>query len=99
MNPTKSLLTPCAPNHPRIVRRVSPWVARERSPSTLSLIGALAVCFCASVSFAVAGSKVIYDKSDSSIDGVPFMPRGVYGVNPDDMDRVAGYGFNVIQTY
>ena len=27
------------------------------------------------------------------------MPRGIYGVEPGDMDRASGYGFNVIQTY
>ncbi|MFD0893899.1 DUF4434 domain-containing protein [Luteolibacter ambystomatis] len=48
---------------------------------------------------ASAEPKVEYLQARSTVDGQPFMPRGIYAVNVSDMDRAAGYGFNIVQTY
>lgn len=61
---------------------------------SLKLLGALLLGASAALA-----NKVVYTASESSIDGKPFMPRGVYAVGIGDMRRAASYGFNVIQCY
>ena len=44
-------------------------------------------------------SKVVYNQNVSTVNGEPFIPLGIYGVNQGDMPDVAAYGFNLIQSY
>lgn len=44
-------------------------------------------------------TTIIYNNNTSTIDGVPFFPKGVYAVNPENMAGAASHGFNVVQSY
>ena len=44
-------------------------------------------------------SVVVYTQNKSTVNGKPFIPMAIYGVNQGDMADVAGYGFNLIQSY
>lgn len=44
-------------------------------------------------------SVVEYSQHESTLNGRPFLPLGIYGVNQADMPEVAAYGFNLIQSY
>ncbi|MFD0893619.1 hypothetical protein KBB96_07260 [Luteolibacter ambystomatis] len=48
---------------------------------------------------AVLRGEVVYDQGTSAIGGKPFLVKGVYGVGMEEMGKVAGYGFNVVQNY
>lgn len=44
-------------------------------------------------------SVVVYSQNRTTVNGKPFLPMGIYGVNQADMPAVAQYGFNLIQSY
>lgn len=44
-------------------------------------------------------SVVVYSQNKSTVNGKPFLPLGIYGVNQADMAAIAEYGFNLIQSY
>lgn len=43
--------------------------------------------------------KTVWTDEGASIDGAPFFPMGIYNVSEKDMQKIAGYGFNLIQNY
>lgn len=44
-------------------------------------------------------SVVVYSQTQSTVNGKPFIPLGIYGVNPPDMPCAAELGFNLVQSY
>ncbi len=44
-------------------------------------------------------STVIYSQTQSTVNDVPFIPLGIYGVNIGDMPAVRDFGFNLVQNY
>lgn len=44
-------------------------------------------------------SQVTYSQTLSTVNGQPFIPLGIYGVNLKDMPSVKDIGFNLIQNY
>lgn len=44
-------------------------------------------------------SVVSYSQLKSTVNGRPFIPLGIYGVNVPDMPRVKDFGFNLVQSY
>ena len=46
-----------------------------------------------------SASVVTYSQTQSTVNGKPFIPMGLYGVNAADMHKVKDLGFNLVQTY
>lgn len=44
-------------------------------------------------------SVVCYSQMNSTVNGQPFIPLGIYGVSTDDMSMVKDLGFNLVQSY
>lgn len=65
----------------------------------LLAITTLFLCANASAAPVDLRGEVIYNQTTSSIGGAPFLVKGIYGVGVDDLKKVAGYGFNVVQNY
>lgn len=49
--------------------------------------------------FTGEASVVTYSQTKSDVNGRPFLPLGVYGVNPNDMPSACDFGFNLVQSY
>lgn len=49
--------------------------------------------------FSEGGSQVTYCQTQSTVNGKPFIPLGIYGVNTGDMPVVREIGFNLVQSY
>lgn len=44
-------------------------------------------------------SVVYYSQTNSTVNGQPFIPLGIYGVGVQDMPKVKEFGFNLVQSY
>lgn len=48
---------------------------------------------------ATGPSVVIYSQTESTVNGRPFLPLGIYAVNVAEMPKVKELGFNLVQSY